>query len=77
MEDECEEHFIKTTTRNEAGNFIVSLPFKKNIDQLGESFDNALKRFYSTEKRLNQNPEFKTQYLNFMSEYDKNIVPSK
>ncbi|XP_045479871.1 uncharacterized protein LOC123684598 [Harmonia axyridis] len=70
-EAEGEKHFVDTTTRDETGRFVVSLPTKENINQLGESFDLALKRFYAVERKLLKNPQFKEQYVSFMNEYEK------
>lgn len=70
-EDECENHFIKTTYRNNSGKFVVNLPFKENVTDLGVSFDMALKRFYALEKRLDKNPKMKSQYVSFMAEYEQ------
>lgn len=36
-EIECEEHFLNTTTRDELGRFVVSLPIKDNLNKLGDS----------------------------------------
>ncbi|XP_029053837.1 uncharacterized protein LOC114881266 [Osmia bicornis bicornis] len=41
-EDVCEKHFIETTARDESGRFIVSIPFKDNVKNLGDSEDVAL-----------------------------------
>lgn len=32
---ECEQHFQQTTSRDEQGRFVVSLPLKDSIDKLG------------------------------------------
>ncbi|XP_030763137.1 uncharacterized protein LOC115887781 [Sitophilus oryzae] len=69
-EKECEEHFLDTVYRDKSGKFVVSLPLKDNISLLGESYDTALKRFYTVEKRLSKNEDLKSQYAEFMSEYE-------
>ncbi|XP_043466955.1 uncharacterized protein LOC122501502 [Leptopilina heterotoma] len=66
----CESFFEKTTKRDENGKFIVTIPLKGNLDQLGESKEQALRRFLNLEKRLKKNPELKTDYNNFMIEYE-------
>ena len=48
----CEEHFVKSTHRNEEGRFVVSLPFKSDNPQLGESYASAEARFLSLEHRF-------------------------
>lgn len=65
----CEEHFNKTFARDNSGRFIVSIPFKDNVCDLGTSRDLALKRFYSIERKLNKNSAIKTQYTEFVEEY--------
>lgn len=66
---ECEEHFIKNTTRDQAGRFVVKLPLKENFINLGESEKTALNRLYSLERRLSKNPKLEKQYKDFMFEY--------
>ena len=39
-ENECEEHHIENTSRNpKSVRYIVKLPFKENINELGESYN--------------------------------------
>lgn len=69
-ERECEEQFKETLQRTEQGRFIVQLPLKKDkLHTLGNSYDIALKRFYSLERRLNRHPEMKKSYTDFIQEY--------
>lgn len=66
---ECENYFVKTTTRNESGRFIVKLPLKETFHELGESQQIALSRLHSIERRLARNPELEKSYKTFMEEY--------
>ncbi|XP_076233347.1 uncharacterized protein LOC143178507 [Calliopsis andreniformis] len=68
-ERECEEHFLKNVRREKSGRYTVALPFNEKRDQLGESRSRALNRFFSLERKLNRNPELKTQYTAVMDEY--------
>ncbi|XP_062713590.1 uncharacterized protein LOC134290461 [Aedes albopictus] len=69
-ESACEELFKKTTFRDEAGRFVVSLPKKPDmIGKLGESRSIAVKRFLGLERRLEANPEVKAMYVDFVHEY--------
>lgn len=65
----CEDHFIRTTTRNGEGRFCVRIPFKESPDVLGESYTQAERRFIALEKRLQRSPEYKLLYTQFMAEY--------
>lgn len=66
----CEEHFLANVSKNEQGQYIVKLPFKQNIlRHLGDSRSIALKRFRALEKRFDRNPELRTQYSEFMTQY--------
>lgn len=65
----CEEHFKQNTKRNENGRFIVTIPLKDSLEKLGDSKQQVEKRFLNLEKRLNKNPEFKSEYIKFMREY--------
>jgi hypothetical protein len=55
----CENHFIATTKRHEGGKLIVSIPFKSNVSELGESYSSSLKRFYALERKLEKMPHSK------------------
>lgn len=64
----CEDHFLATHSRNRAGRYIVRLPFKSR-DTLGESYEIALKRFYSLERKLQKNESLRKSYNEFIEEY--------
>lgn len=65
-----EAHFAQTVTRDISGRFIVQIPFKDNIDQLGTSRDLALKRLQGIERKLSKNHDLKKEYDSFLSEYE-------
>lgn len=56
VDEYCEKHFLNTTRRNEKGRFVVDLPFKESLKNLGRSREMALNRFYWLEKRFNKYP---------------------
>lgn len=67
----CEELFKRTTRKNEDGRFIVKLPFIENVqNKLGNSKNLCLKRFLNMESRLQRNEILRTQYVEFMKEYE-------
>lgn len=68
-ERECENHFERFTIRNSQGRFVVHVPFKDTLCQLGDSRESALRRFNYLENRLRRSPELRAQYVAFMSEY--------
>ncbi|XP_065089199.1 uncharacterized protein LOC135710528 [Ochlerotatus camptorhynchus] len=68
-EQAIEDHFCKTYRRDEDGRFVVKLPFRESINELGNSRSLALKRFLSIEKHLTNKPEIKEMYQEFMQEY--------
>ncbi|GJQ79105.1 hypothetical protein Trydic_g5360 [Trypoxylus dichotomus] len=67
----CEEHFNKTVKRHMEGKFIVNIPFKGSVENLGNSRNIALQRFYKLERRLRNEPELNSQYTEFMHEYEQ------
>ena len=79
-EIDCEDHFKETTTRDETGRFIVSLPFKRDTEPLGESLAIARQRFNQLEKKLERNPDLKKKYSDFIEEFlqmdHMEIIPS-
>lgn len=68
-EQQCEDLFNRTTTRQPDGRYIVHLPLKDV--QIGNSYSLAMKRLLSVERRLHANEQLKTQYIKVMDEYLK------
>lgn len=68
-EDDCEKHFLETFERATDGRYVVRLPFRKDIGELGASRPQAEKRFYQLERRLDRDPETKKQYAEFIQQY--------
>ena len=62
----CEEHFVKSTHRNEEGRFVVSLPFKSDNPQLGESYGSAEARFLRLERQFMRDSKLAHEYANFI-----------
>ncbi|GFW18186.1 integrase catalytic domain-containing protein [Trichonephila clavipes] len=65
----CEEHFQKNHTRDSTGRYIVSMPFKKDPNCLGQSKDIALKKLNSLWNRLKCEPNYLKLYRDFLKEY--------
>ncbi|XP_029054648.2 uncharacterized protein LOC114881933 [Osmia bicornis bicornis] len=70
-EQACEKHYQQHTIRDSLGSYTVRLPFKGIPDNLGDSYNIALKRFFSFERSLNKNPVHKEQYSAFLKEYEE------
>ncbi|XP_055622774.1 uncharacterized protein LOC129766280 [Toxorhynchites rutilus septentrionalis] len=68
-EQQIEDHFCRTYRRDEDGRFVVQLPFRESINQLGNSRSLAMKRFLSSEKRLTNDTIMKEMYQTFIKEY--------
>lgn len=69
-EKECEINFINTTKRANDNRFIVELPTKDGIKEIGDSEDMAIRRFNKLEKNKLANEDIKSQYIEFMTEYE-------
>lgn len=71
LDIECERLFLNTTSRGSDGKYTVRLPLLPECDRrlLGDSRKTALSQFYSLERRMGRNPEFRDKYVNFMKEY--------
>ena len=65
-EQECEEHFVWTHTRDSTGRFVVRLCFKGGRPsaslKLGDSFYKARSMLLSLEKRFERDPNLKEAY---------------
>ncbi|KAB0790690.1 hypothetical protein PPYR_14861 [Photinus pyralis] len=78
-EQYCENYFRDTIRRNYEGRFVVKIPFKQSLLELGNSRDSALRRFELLEQKFEKNKEVKSEYCAFMLEYEKlgHMVESK
>ncbi|XP_060861782.1 uncharacterized protein LOC132938783 [Metopolophium dirhodum] len=68
-EQETVRHFEKTATRRADGRFVLRLPVKPEVSQLGDSISMAMSRFISVERRLSRDEQLRTEYVNFMTQY--------
>ena len=66
----CEAHFLSTYKRDQTGRFVVQQPLKETVTKLDDCRDLALKRFLMLEKKLQRNPELRSQYTEFIREYE-------
>ena len=64
----CERHFIETSTRQEDGRYVVSLPFKPDRKSLGHSLPKAVNRFSSLERKFQQDGNLKQRYTAFIQD---------
>ncbi|XP_033231494.1 uncharacterized protein LOC117182505, partial [Belonocnema kinseyi] len=69
-QNDCEQHFQATTERDHDGRFVVSLPLKSKVSELGNSLDIAQKRLISIERKLSKQPVLKESYIEFMDDYE-------
>lgn len=68
-EQQCESHYVATFQRESDGHFIVSIPLKYPLSNLGDSRHTAIRQFYRLERKLHQNPTLLDMYTQFMREY--------
>ncbi|XP_056645155.1 uncharacterized protein LOC130450662 [Diorhabda sublineata] len=64
-EENCENYFRETTSRDKSGRFIVKIPFNKKLNKLSNSKDMAITRLKSLERKMSNNPDMKKDYIKF------------
>ncbi|XP_033212147.1 uncharacterized protein LOC117169751 [Belonocnema kinseyi] len=67
--DVCEQHFLSTTKRDPEGRLIVTIPFKDEVNELGDSLKMAEKRLFAMERKREKCPELNNKYIEFMNDY--------
>jgi hypothetical protein len=67
--EKSENHFLRTVSRTESGRFMVRLPFKTDIPEMGNSYHLAARRFYALEGKLTRNINLQTEYSKVIQEY--------
>ncbi|XP_065075911.1 uncharacterized protein LOC135699568 [Ochlerotatus camptorhynchus] len=69
-EQNCEDFYQQTVSRDPTGRYIVRMPKHPQCDQMiGESRAMAMRRLQWLDKRLQKDDEMKAQYYAFMEEY--------
>lgn len=68
-EKEAVRHFQETAKRNPEGRFLLRLPLKPEVKNLGGTLNMDISRFLSVERRLQQNETLRDPYVGFMTEY--------
>ncbi|XP_043469877.1 uncharacterized protein LOC122503416 [Leptopilina heterotoma] len=68
-DNDCELLFSTTFKRTSNGRYCVNIPFRSDALALGGSYRQALRQFYSMERRMTTDEEFRANYLSFMREY--------
>jgi len=69
-EKQCEQYFKNSFLRLKNGRFLVSLPFRNNIEpSFVDSRSVAYRRFLSLERRLTREPQLHKLYCDFMKDY--------
>ncbi|XP_011877666.1 PREDICTED: uncharacterized protein LOC105567409, partial [Vollenhovia emeryi] len=67
----CEDHFQSTHSRDENSRYIVRLPSKDSVNQLGNSKIKALRLISRMKKTFENDPAYKRTYFDFMNEYNQ------
>ncbi|ODM87182.1 hypothetical protein Ocin01_19500 [Orchesella cincta] len=69
-EAQCEAHFVSTHSRLPDGRYMVRLPFKKDMKQIGDTRQQAVQRLFHLERRFKTYPHHHQEYIKFMREYE-------
>lgn len=68
-EQECEEFYVATTTRDTTGRYTVALPFKSDPENIGNSLPVAEKRFLSLERKMSKSSQLRDAYDEVIRDY--------
>ncbi|XP_024889750.1 uncharacterized protein LOC112466093, partial [Temnothorax curvispinosus] len=69
-EQDCENHFVATHSRDANGRYVVKLPFKESTEKLGNSKSKAIRLATNLFNRLSNNPNYAKLYSGFIQEYE-------
>lgn len=70
-DQECEDHFKATHSRDDTGRYIVRLPLRRSVESLGESKSAAHRMLWTLSKRFLKDSSLRTAYHEFMDEYQR------
>ncbi|XP_066909481.1 uncharacterized protein, partial [Halyomorpha halys] len=75
LDAQCEEHFLSTHSRDEAGRFTVKLPFNGSPPVLSDFKYRALNRFKNWERKFEKDSTLNIEYSKVIQEYwDKRYI---
>lgn len=69
-EQNCEDLFRSTHSRDKEGRYVIKLPFKHSISLLGDSHMKATQAVKRLFRQFKDNPNYAQRYLDFMKEYE-------
>ncbi|XP_024875956.1 uncharacterized protein LOC112457263 [Temnothorax curvispinosus] len=69
-EQDCEDHFVTTHSRDTNGRYIVKLPFKDSPHKLGNSKAKAIRQMTNLYHKLSNNDTHAQLYKDFINEYE-------
>ncbi|KAL6421598.1 hypothetical protein ACFW04_014327 [Cataglyphis niger] len=69
-EQEAEDHFVRTHSRDVSGHFIVRLPLRLPLPDLSGTKSSAARLLRHMEQRFARNDQLKQLYTDFMQEYE-------
>lgn len=70
-EQECENQFKATHSRDATGRYIVKLPFKDSADKLGDSKSKAFRQMTNLQHKFSSNESYAKLYKEFIEEYEQ------
>ncbi|XP_018300772.1 uncharacterized protein [Mycetomoellerius zeteki] len=70
-EQQCEDHFRNTHSREPCGRYVVKLPFKQPVSKLGNSKGKATHLIHKLSKRFESDPAYAKMYSGFIAEYSE------
>jgi Pao retrotransposon peptidase/Family of unknown function (DUF5641)/Putative peptidase (DUF1758)/Reverse transcriptase (RNA-dependent DNA polymerase)/Integrase zinc binding domain len=65
----CEDLYVNTTTRGADGRYIVYMPLKSNVDQLGKNLNSTLRQFYTEENSRLKDEVKQKLTLDYVNDY--------
>ncbi|XP_055526924.1 uncharacterized protein LOC129719556 [Wyeomyia smithii] len=70
-EQEVENHFQQTVSRDTDGRYVLRLPFRESwTPLLASSYEQAKRRFLLMEKRFSRDNTLRDEYVKFMDDYE-------
>ncbi|KMQ86040.1 hypothetical protein RF55_15095 [Lasius niger] len=69
-EQECEDLFVSTHSRDQEGRYVVRLPVKSSLPDLSETRTAAVRSLLRSEKRFLREKGFRDLYKEFMTTYE-------
>lgn len=67
-QEQCEDFFVQTHRKGTEGRYVVGIPLRSDVSEIGSSRQAPLRRYFALERRFERDLELREKYTSSMNE---------